>query len=142
MDFIGVSLSIIAYVPGVQIDFLVIWIDPFLLGFSCLKRLVTKVLFGNSSEASLELSIGKNLLSSYSLLLHGIKLILLNFLLFHELLLIKLLVSLKIDLLCFMGSESLEMIRLFPMVCEHTDLSCWILGHEIVIKSVGQLLFL
>ena len=119
-----------------------IWIDPLLLGFSGLKRLLTKVLFSNSSEASLELSIGENLLSTDSLLLHGIKLIFIDFLLFHELLLIDLLLSLKIDFLSFMGSESLEMIRLFPMVCEHTDLSVWVLGHKIVIKSVIQLMFL
>ena len=117
---------------------LVIGINPFLLGFSCLLSLFTKVLFGDSSEASLELSIGKNLLSSYSLLLHGIKLIFFLFLLFHELLLLNLLLPLKIDLLGFMRSKSFEMIRFFPMVCEHTDLSLWVLGHEIVIESVLQ----
>jgi hypothetical protein len=142
MDFIAVSLSIIVLVSWVQVHSLVIWIDPLLLGFSGLKRLLTKVLFSNSSEASLELSIGENLLSTDSLLLHGIKLIFFDFLLFHELLLIDLLLSLKIDFLSFMGSESLEMIRLFPMVCEHTDLSVWVLGHKIVIKSVIQLMFL
>jgi hypothetical protein len=142
MDFIAVSLSIIVLVSWVQVHSLVIWIDPLLLGFSGLKRLLTKVLFSNSSEASLELSIGENLLSTDSLLLHGIKLIFFDFLLFHELLLIDLLLSLKIDFLSFMGSESLEMIRLFPMICEHTDLSVWVLGHKIVIKSVIQLMFL
>ena len=142
MDFIAVSLSIIVLVSWVQVHSLVIWINPLLLGFSGLKRLLTKVLFGNSSEASLELSIGKNLLSTDSLLLHGIELIFFDFLLFHELLLINLLLSLKIDFLSFMGSESLEMIRLFPMVCEHTDLSGWVLGHKIVIKSVIQLMLL
>lgn len=142
MDFVGVSLSVIAGVSGVQVDSLVIWVDPLLLGFSCLDSLVTKVLLGNSSEASLELSIGEDLLSSYSLLLHGIKLILLFRLLFHELLLLNLLLSLKVHLCCFMWSKSLEMIGLFPVVCEHADLSLWVLGHEIVIKCVIDLMFL
>lgn len=142
MDFIAISLSIIVLVSWVQVHSLVIWIDPLPLGFSGLNRLLTKVLFSNSSEASLELSISENLLSTDSLLLHGIELIFFDSLLFHELLLINLLLSLKIDFLSFVGSESLEMIRLFPMVCEHTDLSVWVLGHKIVIKSVIQLMFL
>ena len=142
MDFIGVCLSVVVRISRVQIYSFVIWVDPLLLGFSGLNSLGCKVLFGNRSEASLELSIGENLLSSYGLLLHRVKLIFLIFLLFHELLLLNLLLSLKVDLCCFVWSESLEMIWLFPMVGEHAYLSLWVFGHEIMIKSVVHLMLL
>ena len=136
MDFVGVCLSVRIGISRVQIDSFVIWVDPLLFGFSCLDSLCGKVLFGDGSQASLELSIGEDLLSAYSFLLHGVKLIFLFLLLFHELLLLNLLLSLKIHLRSFVWSESLEMIGLFPVVREHADLSLWVLGHKIVIECV------
>ena len=118
---------------------LVIWVDPLLLLNISLKSLSLHVVLCHLSETLLHGSITEDLLSSDDLLLESICLILFGLLLFHHFSFTHLHLPLEIHLILLGLSESLEVVWLHSVGCEHRHLSGWVLSHEIGVIGILNL---
>jgi len=116
---------------------LMVWIHPFVLLLSSLHRLRHHVALSDSSLTPFECSIGQDLLSPQHLLLHGVHLILLGLLLFHELCFTNLHLSFKVHLIDLALIEPFKVIWLYSMWSQHAHFRRWILSHEIMV--IGML---
>ena len=118
---------------------LVIWVNPFLILISGLNGLSHLMILSNTSKTSFHCSISKNLLSSNSLKLHGIRFILIFLLLIHLLFFSHLLLSFQVNLINLALIESFEVIWLHSVWGQHTGFSGLIFGHEVVIICLFNL---
>jgi hypothetical protein len=110
---------------------LVVRINPLLLLDISLDSLGHEMVLSNSSLSFFEGSVSQDLLSPDDLELHGIHLVLIGFLVLHQLRLSHLLLPFEVDLVDLPLVEPFEMVWFHAMGSQHTHLCLGVLGHEI-----------
>ena len=127
---------------GVFHIFLVVGVNPFLFVISCLDSLLHQVVLSHTSEILLHFAIVEDLVSSYLFQLHRVQLVLLLLLLLHHFGLANLHFALQVNLVDLVLVQALEVVGFHAMGCQHADLGLRVLGHEIMVIGILELMLL